>query len=223
MLGTRTPYWTIRMDIDFSSGALSWRPELFQGLMLHVLHPGEGFLERKGQPMKGMMPLEGSVMNFFSFSLSKMNNQVHLWQKKRKEKQNQRMDALELWRLWRRLLRVPWIARLNQSILKEVNPKYSLEGLILKLKFQYFGHLIQRANSVEKTLMLGNIEGKRRRGQQRMRWLYSITNSMNMNLSKFWKIVKDRGAWHAAVHEVAKRWTWLSNLTKTNGCISECQ
>ena len=133
-----------------------------------------------------------------------------------------RIDAFELWH-WRRLLRVPWIARLNQSILKEVNPKYSLEGLILKLKFQYFGHLIQRANSVEKTLMLGNIEGKRRRGQQRMRWLYSITNSMNMNLSKFWKIVKDRGAWHAAVHEVAKRWTWLSNLTKTNGCISECQ
>ena len=109
-------------------------------------------------------------------------------------------------------MRVPWTARkLNQSILKGINPEYSLEGLLLKLKFQYIGHLMRRADSLGKTLMLGKIEGRRRRGQQRMRWIDSITNIMDMNLSKLWKIVEDRGAWHATVHGVTKSQTLLSN------------
>ena len=105
-------------------------------------------------------------------------------------------------------LRVPWTARKsNQSFPKEINPEYSLEGLMLKLKLQYFGHLMQRTDSLEKTLMLGKIEGRRRRGWQRIKWLDSITNSVDMNLSKLWEIMKDRGAWHAAVHGVSKTWT----------------
>ena len=107
-------------------------------------------------------------------------------------------------------MRVPWTAeRSNQSILKEISPEYSLEGLMLKLKLQYFGHLMQRANSLEKTLMLGKIEGRRRRGQQRIRWLNGIINSVDMSLSKLQEMVKDREAWHAAVHGFAKRWTQL--------------
>ena len=136
-----------------------------------------------------------------------------------KKAEHWRTDAFELW-CWRRLLRVPWTTRRsNQSILKEISPGCSLVGLMLKLKLQYFGRLMWRVDSLEKTLMLGGIGGRRRRGRQRMRWLDGITDLMDVGLSELRKLVMDREAWHAVIHGVLKSWTWLSDWTETENKI----
>ena len=132
-----------------------------------------------------------------------------------KKAEHRRIGVFKLW-CWRRFLKVPWTARSNQSILREINPEYSLEGLMLKLRHQYFGHLMRRADSLEKSLMLGKIEGRSRRGHQRMKWLDGVTNAMNMNLGKLREMVKDREVWKATVHGVVKSWTRLGDTSNNN-------
>ena len=158
----------------------------------------------------------------YSQSYGFSSRHVRMWELDHKKAERWIIDAFELW-CWRRLLRVPWTARRpNQSILKEISPEYSLQRLMLKLKLRYFGHLMRRADSLQKTLMLGKIEGWRRRGQQRTRWLDCITDSIHMSLSKLWRMVKDREVWRVVVLGVTKSWAWLSDWTTTTADQVSC-
>ena len=168
-----------------------------------MLAPWKKIIDKSRQHVKKQrhyFAYKGLYSRNYGFS----NSHVQTWKLDHKEGWAPRIDAFELW-CWRRLLRVPWTARRsNQSILKEISPEYSLEGLMLKLKLQYFGHLMRRTDSLEKTLMLGKIEGRRKRRQQRMRWVDGIIDAMDMSLSRFQELVMDREAWHPAVHRVAE-------------------
>ena len=201
--------------LPFVLGLKNHCKQWLQPRNLKMLAPWKKSYEKSRQHIKKQrryLPTKAHLVKAMVFSVVICGCEI--WTIRKAE--SQRIDAFELW-CWRRLLRVPWTARRsNQYILKKISPEYSLEGLVLKLKLQYFGRLMRRTDSFEKTLMLWKIEGRNRRGQERMRWLDSITDMVDMSLSKFWKQVMDRESWHAAVHGVTKNQTRLSDWTELN-------